>query len=309
VRDLIRQAAGSFAVDVLAYAVMSNHLHVVVRTDPARLEGWSAAEVAARWAAAHPRLGRDGVLRPWDAAEIAGCAADAAWVATARLRLRSLSWFMKAVKEQLARRANREDQCRGAFWEGRFRSVALLDQRALIAAMAYVDLNPIRAGLADRPERSDFTSIQDRCQARQAGRVAQALTASAPPSRPPGAAPAEEAGLWIAPILAATVGHRGEGPVEPIISLDDYLNLVDSSGRVLREGKAAIPATLAPILDRLRLDLDGWLTLMAQGGQLGQGSIGALASRAHEALRRGLRWITDRTTGLYRPDPGPALLA
>ncbi len=83
VRDLLRQAAGAFAVDVLAYAVMSNHLHVVVRTDPDRVNGWSADEVAARWAAAHPRLGRDGSVIPWSSAEIATRAADVGWVAKA----------------------------------------------------------------------------------------------------------------------------------------------------------------------------------------------------------------------------------
>jgi hypothetical protein len=63
VRDLIRQAAGAFAIDVLAYAVMSNHLHIVVRTDPERVRDWTAAEVAARWAAAHPRAAADGRRR------------------------------------------------------------------------------------------------------------------------------------------------------------------------------------------------------------------------------------------------------
>ena len=60
VRDLIRQAAGAFAVDVLAYAVMSNHLPIVVLTDPARVAAWTPAEVASRWASAHPHMGLDG---------------------------------------------------------------------------------------------------------------------------------------------------------------------------------------------------------------------------------------------------------
>jgi hypothetical protein len=81
-----------------------------------------------------------------------------------------MSWFMKCIKERLARRANRADGCTGHFWEGRFQSVPLLDQAAVIAAMAYVDLNPIRAAMADRPETSDYTSAQDRCRARQAHR-------------------------------------------------------------------------------------------------------------------------------------------
>ena len=355
VRDLLRQAAGAFAVDVLAYAVMSNHLHIVVLTDPDRVTGWSASEVASRWAAAHPRLGRDGSVIPWSADEITARAADVGWVAKARLRLRSLSWFMKAVKEQLSRRANREDHCTGAFWEGRFRSVALLDQAAVIAAMAYVDLNPIRARVADRPETSDFTSIQDRRQARQASRAELTLIpahADEPLPLPLIPSPtADEVGLWIAPILAATVdipigallspfitldpkhsrpevrwsktdaanrlftfevnNHRDardsdfrtSGPSDCVFKVDDYLTLVDTTGRIVREGKrGAIPTSLAPILERLRLDLDGWLDLMAQGGHLGQGAIGALASRAREALRRGARWIVDRTAGLYQPD-------
>ena len=307
VRDLLRQAAGAFAVDVLAYAVMSNHLHIVVLTDPDRVTGWSASEVASRWAAAHPRLGRDGSVIPWSAAEIAARAADVGWVAKARLRLRSLSWFMKAVKEQLSRRANREDRCTGAFWEGRFSSVALLDQAAVIAAMAYVDLNPIRARVADRPETSDFTSIQDRCQARHANRAARAQAPAPTPEPVPlpviPTATADEAGLWIAPILAATVDIPIGAPLTPFITLDNYLTLVDTTGRIVREGKrGAIPAALAPILERLQLDLDVWLDLMAHGGHLGHGSIGALASRAREALRRGAQWIVDRTVGLYQAD-------
>jgi len=126
VRDLIRQAAGSFAVDVLAYAVMSNHLYIVVLTDPNRVVSWSPAEVATRWASAHPRTGPDGNAQAWRLAEIAEKAADPAWIATARTRLRSLSWFMKCITERLARRsnrANRDDGCTGHFWEGRFRSV------------------------------------------------------------------------------------------------------------------------------------------------------------------------------------------
>ena len=116
VTELIRQATGAFSVDVLSYAVMSNHLHIVVLTDPERSRSWSPAEVATRWASAHPRTAADGSPQAWSPAEIAEKAADPVWVETARKRLRSLSWFMKNIKERLARRANRDDGCTGHFW-------------------------------------------------------------------------------------------------------------------------------------------------------------------------------------------------
>ena len=120
VRDAIRTPAGAFAIDVLAYAVMSNHLHLVIRSDPHRVTEWTADTVARRWAMAHPRIGADGHPVAWSEPDLAARAADAAWVAKTRTRLGSLSWFMKSIKERLARRANRADRCTGHFWEGRF---------------------------------------------------------------------------------------------------------------------------------------------------------------------------------------------
>jgi hypothetical protein len=170
VEDRLRELAGVFAVEVAAYAVMSNHVHAVVRMAPSASVGWSNREVAERWLAVFGknanRMAVNGAMDP----VIAQFAANPAWVAERRARLADLSWFMRAFKEPIARRANAEDECSGRFWEGRFTSVPLLDHAAVIACMTYVDLNPVRARVAATPEASDFTSVQGRLRA-QIGRA------------------------------------------------------------------------------------------------------------------------------------------
>jgi hypothetical protein len=83
-------------------------------------------------------------------------------LAKLRKRLGSLSWFMKSLNEPIARAANREDGCKGRFWEGRFVSIALLDEAAVVGCMAYVDLNPVRAGIVDEPKQAPFTAVRRR---------------------------------------------------------------------------------------------------------------------------------------------------
>jgi hypothetical protein len=69
---------------------------------------------------------------------------------------------MKCLNQPIAKMANKEDNCTGHFWEARFKSQALLTEEALITCMAYVDLNPIRALMANTPETSEHTSIKER---------------------------------------------------------------------------------------------------------------------------------------------------
>jgi len=86
-------------------------------------------------------------------------------IAALRERLGSVSWFLRCLNEPIVRRANFEDGCKGRFWEGRYKFQALLDQAAIAACMAYVDLNPIRAGMARDLTESDHTSIKRRLDA------------------------------------------------------------------------------------------------------------------------------------------------
>jgi len=158
----LRELAEIFSVAVGGFSVLDNHLHVLLRLDPDVAQAWSDEEVVRRWGRLFPP--RDKNRQPLDVSNewVQARLNDAPWVARARLRLQSLSWFMKCLKEPLARLANHEDQTRGAFFEGRFKSIAILDDEALLATCAYIDLNPVAAGIAHVPEASAHTSIKER---------------------------------------------------------------------------------------------------------------------------------------------------
>ncbi len=158
----IEQLSHLFSVEVYAYAVMSNHYHLVVRLDPTENNRWPEKEVAARWVDIQPPTTAgliDAVLRQLKINDILD---DTNRVSVLRNRLSSLSWFMRFINHPIACIANQEDGCTGHFWESRFKTFALLDEESVIACMAYVDLNPIRANAARNLLESKHTSIRYR---------------------------------------------------------------------------------------------------------------------------------------------------
>ena len=173
--ERMRQIAPSFAVDVYAYSVLSNHFHLVLRHDPLAGRGWSDDEVARRWVEAFPPTVRGEVAEALKPERRELILDDPDRLARARGTLGSMSHFMKHLKQPVARRANLEDDCTGHFFEQRFYSGALLTEEALIAAMAYVDLNPVRAELAARIETTRDTSIRERLQVNSAEALADYL--------------------------------------------------------------------------------------------------------------------------------------
>ncbi|MBU2714442.1 transposase, partial [Zooshikella harenae] len=155
------------------------------------------------------------------------------------------------LNEPIARWANDEDGCKGRFWEGRFKSQALLDEAALLTCMSYVDLNPVRAGMAETPEASDFTSIQARMIAwakRQRKNKKQNKSFVRTTKLPKQTLPT-------VPLLRFSGNEKQGKPSTISFSSKDYLQLVDWLGRAIRDDKrGAIPSNMPPILERLNIN-------------------------------------------------------
>jgi REP element-mobilizing transposase RayT len=265
--------ATAFTIDVCAYAIMSNHYHLVLHVDRARARQLSHQEIVARWG----RLfGLPPLLRQWQRGRLAQSERPAVLhlIERWRERLSDISWYMRCLNEYLARRANAEDACTGRFWEGRFKSQALLDEAGLLTAMAYVELNPVRAGLAPTPEASTYTSLSARLQ--------QLRRAASRPARQVPLLPFQE---------AARTGQR----CLPT-TLRDYLQLLDWTGRAVRPGKrGAIESRVPPILIRLRIEPQAWQATMARGGTLIGRALGRLARLRRHAELLGQCWIKGLT--------------
>ena len=288
----IKELAAVFAIDVAAYAVMSNHYHLVVRVDVDRAAGWSDEEVLRRWTQlfAGPLLVQRFLLpqirQRMGSAELAKVAEMAT---TYRQRLADLSWFMRRLNESVARMANAEDGCTGRFWEGRFKSQALLDEKAVLAAMVYVDLNPVRAGMAATPEESEHTSIQERL--RQVAAVASGGTQEVERRADSGtkdASPDQEAAQ--AQLMAFDA--RGEVPWAIPFGWHEYAQLVDWTGRQVRDDKRGHIAGEQPeILQRLGLEGDVFVDLACHLLQRFGVAVGAPPAMARACARRQRRFL------------------
>ncbi|MFN5433892.1 MAG: transposase [Planctomyces sp.] len=160
--QLVHQAR-HFGIDLLCQAIMSNHLHLVLRSRPDVVQEWSDEEVARRWLMLCPER-RDEDRRPMEPTEfeINRIVNNKGKLASLRSRLSDISWWMRLLCQHIAQRANREDGEVGKFWQARYRAVRLLDEIAILSCAAYVDLNPIRAAMAQTISKSDFTSAQKR---------------------------------------------------------------------------------------------------------------------------------------------------
>ena len=288
IQDRLEFLASVFAVDCLTFAVMSNHFHLILRNRPDIVRGWSDQEVARRWLRLCPPRCNGIPTKPTDS-DIAMIINDARRIAELRIRLSDVSWWVRMTTEKIARQANREDECTGRFWEGRFKAQLLLDEAAVLACAMYVDLNPVRAALAQSLETSEFTGARARIDDLKDSKIdvcpAHAEKANAYPSdesvqsaktnstkrsyRWERGRQRKRCG-WLSPIeikeVSDSIGsdedksHRRASSKGFLpLSLLRYLELLDFTGRQVKSGKkGSIPTSVQPLLQRLGVEVDSW---------------------------------------------------
>jgi hypothetical protein len=264
-QNRLKELSEIFAIAVGGFSILDNHLHVLVRLDPEIEKTWSDEEVARRWGMLYPPRNRRREIIPISQEWIQQQLEDRDWIAKTREQLQSLSWFMKCLKEPLARLANAEDDCAGAFFCGRFKSIAILDEQALLEVCVYIDLNPLAAGITFLPEESPYTSITERVEhawpKMSRADLQAALRGLTIENLPAGDV---EQSHWLCPLD----DRRGQGAAREGMlagfTLPKYLLLLDHTARIFREGKAVLDANAVPIFDRLGTTADVWEARLMQ---------------------------------------------
>ena len=272
---------------------------MVLRNRPDIVRQWSDEQVARRWWMLHPkRKNKDGSPAEPTDADLGPIVNVPSRLAQIRRRLSDMSWWMKSLAEPIARRSNKEDGVTGKFWEDRFGADLILDEAGLLACSIYVDLNIVRAAMAETPEDSEFTGAKDRI---------DDLTAENPLTLEQLLSdwerdPARQQSGWLAPIeidgvndLGPALDANGRRPSLTgcfNLTVTDYLEILDWTGRLVRNDKrGSIPSSMKPILERIGLKQSGWGKLIKGFEKLYKRVIGTADSIATEATRRGQNYM------------------
>ncbi|MGR5354140.1 transposase [Vibrio sp. DNB22_19_2] len=279
--ERMRLLSQVFAIDVCAYAIMSNHYHLVLHVDEPLAQSWSNEDVAQRWTTLYkaPLL----VSRWLDGDLKSKVETNKALelVSEWRERLTDISWFMRNLNEYVAREANKEEGCKGRFWEGRFKSQALLDEQALLSCMAYVDLNPIRADMAQTLEESEFTSIYER--------IHSVCSLSDKGNGQSNVLPRK--GLF-----GFLGGQRVQRPCNGVeFSLLDYLSLLEELGQQIKPNKRGyIPPQNQTILQKFHLSSAKWQKLSDFFGTAFCCAVGTLDELESYASHTNRSWVSNQ---------------
>ena len=272
-RERLAALSQVFAIELCAYALMSNHYHLVLRLRPERVAEWSDEEVITRWTRLFSEPSLISRYRKGDAMTCDERSRVCATLETWRERLGDLSWYMRCLNEYIARRANAEEGVTGHFWEARFKSQALLDTAALLQAMVYVDLNPVRAGMAATIGESIYTAAQQRM---------------LPDRR---SSPADRDTRF--PSLAQ-LRERSEAPEIDALPFGrvDYLNLVDATGRCCVPGKrGSISGDESYLLSSLGFDPGVWVSHMRTSVRSRYPAVGSREHLRRHAARLNRAWV------------------
>ena len=139
--DLIRRYSTLYLVEILGFCLMGNHFHILVKVFPEHK--FTDEDIQTRY---EEFYGDDAIF-------VSG------WIPSLREKLSNLSEFVREIKVGFARFYNKRHNRRGYFWGDRFKSVIVENGETLINCLAYIDLNPLRAGLVERPEDYRWNSI------------------------------------------------------------------------------------------------------------------------------------------------------
>jgi len=257
--DRMKFLTTDFGIELCAYAVMSNHYHVVLQVNAEIIDNLSEKEVASRWTQVYKNVIG---IRYVEGAKLDMKEQNAmnTYLPILRERLKDISWYMRALNEGIARKANKEDDCKGHFWEGRFKSQALTDEAALLACMAYVDLNPIRAKMAKTPEESSHTSVQEHvisCQKDNKIKLTKRLK-KVLKENPQNS---DNTPKQLKSFSQPNKKNENALPIER----ESYLELVDYTGKAIQSGKlGSIPDNLSPILTRLHINPIHWVSTVSR---------------------------------------------
>ena len=285
-----QQLAALFAIEVTFHTEMSNHLHLVLRTRPDIAKRWSAEEVARRWLTI-TRLAKclsDDLPQPTPE-QVQELVQNKKRIQKLRRRLSKISWFMGILCENIARRANAEDDCTGRFFESRFKCRECVDDAGKLLCGLYVDLNPLKAGEATSPETARYSSAYQRILARQ-----QAPDA---PDRADGwlaelslrDGPEED----LTKVYSSRTGRRASDLGVLSISWDNYYQLLAWTWQEMRSGhRSTVPQDLQAVLDQLQVQADTWVDSIRDYEETFGHAVGGaagLAAVAERMQRRCLR--------------------
>jgi hypothetical protein len=328
VRRRLEALASVFAVDVLTYAVMSNHIHTILRNRPDVVAQWSDEQVAIRWLSVFPgqRLEELHLAQPTEI-QVHTLANNPVEIKSIRRRLADISWFMRALAEPIARLANKQDDCTGRFWEGRFKAQRITDEAGLLACAMYVDLNPVRAAMAESPDQAAHTSAYDRIQAEHGATIDSAAFSLVPIAQEQVAEQRTQATVeelrqqraiklrnptgrqvprdsWLSPLtmddtkLAGdpqphTDGLRASDKGFLNVGWREYIELLRWTAKQrISEMAEAVPNSLSQVLGQLGIDATMWRDLVWNFKKyFGKSSCaGSPQSMSSDSQKNGLRW-------------------